>query len=137
MTAVGAKGVECFFILSGFLAFQSLEKSDNVQAYWIKRAVHIIPIYCIVLIAQQLFDIFYAHFFQGQSWISILSWGGIGGLQNIRFLLLLIWYCLQILGGSGILSMEYGRSMFLLYFILLRHYYIDSLRNFGGHMAHF
>nr|MCR4674017.1 acyltransferase [Lachnospiraceae bacterium] len=46
----GSTGVGFFFILSGFLAYRSLDRADGVIKYWIKRAVHILPLYFIVLI---------------------------------------------------------------------------------------
>ena len=84
-TAVGARGVQCFFLLSGYLAFYSLAKNDNVRNYWFKRAVHIIPMYYTVLVAQWAFDVFYAHFFERQPWSIIFSWSGIGGVRNLRY----------------------------------------------------
>lgn len=49
--SVGAKGVQLFFILSGYLAYASLEK-DNTKKYYIKRACRILPTYwfCLILL---------------------------------------------------------------------------------------
>ncbi len=45
----GSTGVGFFFILSGFLAYKSLDRVNNIFEYWIKRAAHIIPLYFLVL----------------------------------------------------------------------------------------
>lgn len=49
---VGARGVELFFIMSGYLAFVSLEKNPGAIGYYKKRAVRIIPLYysCLILL---------------------------------------------------------------------------------------
>lgn len=55
--SVGAKGVQLFFVLSGYLAFASLEKNASIVSYYKKRAVRIIPIYWICLIIIYMEDI--------------------------------------------------------------------------------
>lgn len=49
---VGAKGVPLFFIMSGYLAFCSLERNSSPAEYYKKRAVRILPIYwfCLILL---------------------------------------------------------------------------------------
>lgn len=49
---VGARGVELFFILSGYLALVSLEKNPSATSYYKKRVVRIVPLYwsCLVLL---------------------------------------------------------------------------------------
>lgn len=49
--SVGANGVQLFFVLSGYLAFVSLDKNASVISYYRRRLIRIIPIYwtCLVI----------------------------------------------------------------------------------------
>lgn len=59
----GSTGVGFFFILSGYLAYCSLEKEfsksgrlmDAVKSFYIKRAVHVLPLYFIVILFYFIF----------------------------------------------------------------------------------
>lgn len=59
----GSTGVGFFFILSGYLGYCSLEKefsrsrnrADAVKAFYIKRAVHVLPLYYLVIIFYFIF----------------------------------------------------------------------------------
>ena len=59
----GSTGVGFFFILSGYLAYCSLEKefskteklSDVVRSFYIKRAVHVLPLYYIMILFYFIF----------------------------------------------------------------------------------
>lgn len=55
---IGAKGVQLFFALSGYLAFASLDRNPMVLDYYKKRAVRIIPAYWICLVIIYLKDLF-------------------------------------------------------------------------------
>jgi len=48
-------GVDGFFILSGYLIFQSLQKSPNIKAYFWKRVLRIFPALFFVLVLTLLF----------------------------------------------------------------------------------
>lgn len=50
--SVGAKGVQLFFILSGYLAFASLDGNSSPILYYKKRLVRILPVYwtCLLII---------------------------------------------------------------------------------------
>lgn len=52
---VGAKGVQLFFILSGFLTFHSLEREKTID-YYKKRIVRILPTYYFTLCMLYLLD---------------------------------------------------------------------------------
>ncbi|WP_027218040.1 acyltransferase family protein [Butyrivibrio fibrisolvens] len=54
---VGAKGVQLFFILSGFLAFASLDSEASAIHYYKKRLIRILPTYYFCLILVYLEDI--------------------------------------------------------------------------------
>ncbi len=55
--SVGAKGVQCFFVLSGYLTFVSLSRKDSAIEYYKKRIVRILPTYWICLILVYVGDI--------------------------------------------------------------------------------
>ncbi len=46
----GSTGVGFFFILSGYLAYCSLEKDNNTYSFWIKRAIHVLPLYYLAIV---------------------------------------------------------------------------------------
>lgn len=52
LTDVGARGVQLFFLISGFLAAFSFagKKSVDVKQYYIKRAIAILPLYYLVIL---------------------------------------------------------------------------------------
>lgn len=80
----GSTGVEFFFILSGYLAYQSLDRiSDQdrkrgVLNWWKKRAVRILPLYYVVIL-------FYAVYFSSTGNVPVDE----TGLGWIRYVLLL------------------------------------------------
>jgi len=47
--------VEAFFVISGFLMFQSFDRSDNVMSYSEKRIRRIVPAYVTVILLSALF----------------------------------------------------------------------------------
>ncbi len=53
----GPKGVQLFFLLSGYLTFASLEKTDSVVSYYKNRLIRILPTYYFCLILVYLEDI--------------------------------------------------------------------------------
>lgn len=55
--SVGAKGVQLFFILSGYLAFASLSRTSSAALYYKKRLLRIIPIYWTCLLIKYVEDI--------------------------------------------------------------------------------
>lgn len=55
--SVGAAGVQLFFVLSGYLAFTSLERNSSAIAYYRKRLVRIVPVYWICLIITYVEDL--------------------------------------------------------------------------------
>lgn len=55
--SVGAKGVELFFILSGYLAFASLNRNCSAKEYYRKRMRRILPTYWTCLIFVYIEDI--------------------------------------------------------------------------------
>lgn len=46
----GSYGVSIFFVMSGFLIFQSLERSKSLKEYYIKRISRILPAYYAILL---------------------------------------------------------------------------------------
>jgi len=60
---VGAEAVKLFFIMSGYFAFFSLEKSDDCLNYYMNRLLRIVPLYYIVLILLFLENIVFAMYY--------------------------------------------------------------------------
>lgn len=58
---VGSYGVQLFFIISGYLAFLSLDGNDDVRMYYKKRILRICPTYYICLMLM-LFKDYLVHF---------------------------------------------------------------------------
>lgn len=54
---VGARGVELFFVLGGYLGFASLDRDSRPLEYYKKRLVRILPVYWICLVLIYLEDI--------------------------------------------------------------------------------
>ena len=54
---IGEKGVQLFFILSGYLAFASLHKTESAVMYYRKRLIRILPTYYFCLLLVYLKDI--------------------------------------------------------------------------------
>ncbi len=57
---IGAKGVQLFFVLCGYLSFVSLDKNNNVLLYYKSRAVRILPTYWFCIILLYLTDLLFA-----------------------------------------------------------------------------
>ena len=57
---VGAKGVQLFFILSGYLAFLSLSINPDAKTYYKKRILRIIPSYWFCLLVIYILDLMIA-----------------------------------------------------------------------------
>lgn len=86
ITSVGAKGVQLFFVLSGYLAVASLEKDNNTKQYYKKRIVRIIPPYFACLCVIWVWDLFKYVFIYHDSFSNVLSANGPCGIKFIRFL---------------------------------------------------
>ena len=54
--AVGAQGVQLFFVLSGYLAAASLSRHPEPLPYYQRRIRRILPLYWLVLVLRWLFD---------------------------------------------------------------------------------
>lgn len=55
----GSYGVSIFFVMSGFLIFDSLERSKSLKEYYVKRISRIIPAYyAILLVGILMWDVF-------------------------------------------------------------------------------
>ena len=54
--AVGAQGVQLFFVLSGYLAAASLSRHPELLPYYQRRIRRILPLYWLVLVLRWLFD---------------------------------------------------------------------------------
>lgn len=53
----GAKGVQLFFVLCGYLAFESLSKNGSCKIYYKKRLQRILPTYYVCLLLLYMEDI--------------------------------------------------------------------------------
>ena len=72
--SVGAKGVQLFFIMSGYLAFLSLDKDPSPIHYYRKRIIRIVPAYWFCLILICIEDILLGGELQiGKSWGNLVK----------------------------------------------------------------
>lgn len=108
----GNRGVQLFFVISGYLTFLSLQNNkESVVGWWVKKFIKLLPLYYIALIIST--------FGGGQSaWLG--SEGHISGLNFIAHLFLLHGfiphYCNSIIGGEwylGTLVIFYMLAPFL------------------------
>ncbi len=84
----GWSGVELFFILSGYLVTTILlgerEKPPFLKKFYLRRALHIVPVYLLVLLVCYTIP----DWFLGQSWAQATRWQTIVGYlcfaQNLR-----------------------------------------------------
>lgn len=121
----GSTGVEFFFILSGYLAYQSLDKIHDpdrkrgVLNWWKKRAVRILPLYYVMIL-------FYAVYFTGTGNVPVDE----TGLGWFRYVFLLnLW----IPSGENFwmnLGAVWTISVFVLFYLIVplyhrfvKHYY--------------
>ena len=68
ITGVGTNGVECFFVLSGYLILQSLEKCKSYKEFYIKRLTKIAPGYYATLLIIYIVDAVRYLFVEGMSY---------------------------------------------------------------------
>lgn len=86
----GFYGVWLFFILSGYLIFESLDKFErlnwnNVKDYYKKRIVRIIPLYWSVLIFIWIFDLLKCVVLERIPLNSAIAVDGVCGIKFIRY----------------------------------------------------
>lgn len=79
---VGANGVYLLFILSGYLAFSSLDVDGNILKYYKNRMVRILPTYWTCLVILYVYDVIIGLCKK----VSIRGLFGIQGQCGIRFL---------------------------------------------------
>lgn len=93
-TAIGSKGVQLFFIISGFLAMQSCEnKMFNQKSgqkwyveYYKDRIKKIIPLYWYCLIINYAYSIVYYHFIENVPFSSLFELKeGVCGIRYLRY----------------------------------------------------
>ena len=115
----GSTGVSFFFILSGYLSYNSLEKVNNnsfrknAVEYWIRRAIHILPLYYIVIL-------FYFLFYT----IGNAVPKDVTGLYWIRYILLLNrWVPTEIEFWSN-LGAVWSISVFVLFYLIVPFYHV-------------
>ncbi len=84
-TNFGSLGVKLFFVLSGYLVMQSLERSHSLGEYALKRAIHILPIYFIVLILLYAAELFMGLVVYKQSFGELIGLQGACGPQWLRY----------------------------------------------------
>ena len=80
----GYTAVQCFFVISGFLIFQSWENTSDTRRYFSKRARRIYPAYFTIVVAMALLGVFLTSldpvaYFTSSEWIKYL-------LANLVFL---------------------------------------------------
>lgn len=86
----GFYGVWLFFILSGYLIFESLDKYEqlnwnNVKDYYKKRIVRIIPLYWSILIFIWVFDLLKYVVLEGMPLSCVIAKDGVCGIKFLRY----------------------------------------------------
>lgn len=73
----GGYGVSVFFVISGFLIFESLNRSKSLKEYYVKRVARILPAYyAIILVGVIVWDL----------WLGKMPVDTYGGLGWLRYL---------------------------------------------------
>lgn len=117
----GSTGVSFFFILSGFLAYYSLDRIfvgkklefNLVLKYWIKRAIHILPLYYLVIF---FYFVFYSATNQVPSDPTGLYW-----FRYVFFINL--WVPTDVVFWTN-LGAVWSISAFVLFYLLAPFYYL-------------
>ena len=86
--AVGAQGVQLFFVLSGYLAAASLSRHPEPQPYYQRRIRRILPLYWLVLVLRWLFDAV-RYLAAGTSAAQLFGPGGPCGPDYLRYFVFL------------------------------------------------
>lgn len=86
----GFYGVWLFFILSGYLIYESLDKYEqlnwnNVKDYYKKRIVRIIPLYWSILIFIWVFDLLKYVVLEGMPLSCVIAKDGVCGIKFLRY----------------------------------------------------
>lgn len=86
----GYFGVWLFFILSGYLIFESLDKYeqlnwDSTMDYYKKRIIRIIPLYYSILIIIWIYDLIKAVILERIPLLSAIAGDGVCGIKYLRY----------------------------------------------------
>ncbi|MDE7240023.1 MAG: acyltransferase, partial [Lachnospiraceae bacterium] len=125
----GSTGVEFFFILSGYLAYQSLDRiceQDRKRGainWWKKRAVRILPLYYVVIL-------FYAVYFSGMGNVPVDE----TGLGWIRYVLLLNQWIPSAENFWVNLGAVWTISVFVFFYLIVPVYH-RFIRSYRGSLA--
>jgi len=84
VTYYGSKGVQLFFILSGFLIMNSLEGNDDFVLFYKRRFISIIPAYWTVLSIEYIYD-FIIQFSNHVPFKDIFFNDGVCSIQYLRY----------------------------------------------------
>lgn len=55
---LGAYGVALFFVISGYLGYESVNRCDSVKSYYYKKAIRILPVYYVSLLLTFIYNCF-------------------------------------------------------------------------------
>lgn len=89
VTYVGKYGVECFFVLSGYLILKSLENSKSNKEFYIKRFIKIAPGYYFTLVIIYIVDAVRYLLIEGMPCNSVFLNGGPCSIKFFRHLFFL------------------------------------------------
>lgn len=78
------KGVQLFFIMSGFLIFGSIESTHSTKKFYLKRIARIVPIYWITLLINYLTQLLWCIFVDGNT-LSETILDGPCGIRYLRY----------------------------------------------------
>ncbi|MFT3982349.1 MAG: acyltransferase [Lachnospiraceae bacterium] len=84
-TSIGSMSVQLFFIISGYLIMKSLENTNSIKYFYLKRVIHILPIYYITLIVLYCIDAIWELSIYGTPAVHLFSMKGDCGLRFLRY----------------------------------------------------
>ena len=91
ITSIGARGVQLFFIMSGFWGMNSMTKisarGGHCTDYYLSRAKSIMPLYYTILICDYIIGAIFYFFIKHQSFIELFGINGNRGIKYLRYFL--------------------------------------------------
>lgn len=92
-TSIGSRGVQLFFIMSGFWGMNSLnnlyKKDKGTKEYYKSRINAILPLYYTILVFDYFIGLAFYIFVKHQKVLDVIGWNGKRGIRYLRYFLFL------------------------------------------------